>query len=419
MARRTKETLRGAATALAVSTGVLALACTAQTPDGYIHASFGGPLDVFGSDSSDFLSIGDGANDATELANLLKGPIGPAARTGAANSPYRVAYEAGVAPSTTTGEAAPMPAFDTASPTPEGANETAILPATPLVDAQGRIDCTGAVTCRTDPATNITTVTYPSGATAVVQKINDLTVVAYKATGEPHSGKITTNLRPDPTDPPVPAAAAPPPPITSSKMPTDQAPVPSDSTLTILLDPGPPDPGPPTDGPLDGTDADLRAPSSNNAGQASDNVGNSSASSDDSSAQNGSGTATQQGGTSTQQGSGPSQPGYPTGPRVDTKHATSQPSSTGGEPGGISTPEDSEASVDDSLASVDGAPSTVIPPNFEVSGPSNGPKQSSNSGQSTTGSSSKGGKPSENSDQGTSGGSKPGSSKPGGPKSGS
>ena len=63
MDRRTKDSLRVAATALGVATGLLALASTAQTPDGYIHASFGGPLDVFTSNTADVLSIGDGAND--------------------------------------------------------------------------------------------------------------------------------------------------------------------------------------------------------------------------------------------------------------------------------------------------------------------------------------------------------------------
>lgn len=53
----------------------------------------------------------------------------------------------------------------------------------PVLDKQGRVDCSKAVSCKTDPATNITTVTYPDGV-VVVQQINDLTLVAYKAVGE-------------------------------------------------------------------------------------------------------------------------------------------------------------------------------------------------------------------------------------------
>ena len=107
MDRRVKDALRAGATAVGVATGLLALASTAQTPDGFIHASFGGPLDVFSSSSADVLSIGDGNDDATDLADLLKGPVGPAAREGAPNSPYRVAYEAGAAPNVTAGSVSP------------------------------------------------------------------------------------------------------------------------------------------------------------------------------------------------------------------------------------------------------------------------------------------------------------------------
>ena len=209
MDRRTKDAVRGGATALGVATGLLALASTAQTPDGYIHAGFGGPLDVFSrSNSADVLSIGDGSNDAKELAALLKGPVGPAAKDGTLDSPYRIAYEAGAAPNATTGAATVIPSFDPVVPPPDGKGP-AILPAKPVVDAQGRIDCTGAVSCQTDPSTNITTVTYPDGLVAVVQKINDLTVVAYKTITEALPSEIATLLPPAPTSPPVLAAVAP------------------------------------------------------------------------------------------------------------------------------------------------------------------------------------------------------------------
>ena len=226
MDRRTKDTLRGAATALGVATGLLALASTAQTPDGYIHASFGGPLDVFSSsNNTDVLSIGDGANDATELATLLKGPVGPAAKGGAADSPYRVAYEAGAAPNATTGAATVMPPSDPMLPGLSG-KDPAILPAKPVVDAQGRIDCTGAVSCKTDPATNTTTVTYPDGVIAIVQKINDLTVVAYKTITDALPSEIATLLPPLPA-PPLLQAVGPTAASTPSTVPSVPAPVPS------------------------------------------------------------------------------------------------------------------------------------------------------------------------------------------------
>jgi hypothetical protein len=40
------------------------------------------------------------------------------------------------------------------------------------------------VSCKTDPKTHVTTVTYPDGAVALVQQINDMTVVAYKTLAE-------------------------------------------------------------------------------------------------------------------------------------------------------------------------------------------------------------------------------------------
>ncbi len=238
MDRRTKDTLRVGATSLGVAAGLLALASTAQTPDGYIHASFGGPLDVFSSTTTtDVLSIGDGANDATELAALLKGPVGPAANGGAADSPYRVAYEAGAAPNATTGAATVMPSADPIVPSPDG-KDPVILPSKPVVDAQGRIDCTGAVSCKTDPATNVTTVTYPDGVVAVVQKINDLTVVAYKTITEALPSEIATLLPPPPA-PPVLQAVGPTAASTPSTMPAVPAPAPTSVPTSVPETPAP------------------------------------------------------------------------------------------------------------------------------------------------------------------------------------
>lgn len=262
MDRRKKDTLRAGATAVGVATGLLVLASTAQTPDGYIHASFGGPLDVLSAFTSentttsttDVLAIGDGSNDASELAALLKGQIGPAAQGVVPNSPYRVAYEAGAAPgAAVTGPVVlpPVtldPAATTAAPTRKDA---AILPSKPVIDSQGKIDCTGAVSCHTDPVTNITTVTFPDGIVAIVQKVNDLTVVAYKTITDALPAEISALLPPVPTTapPPLLAAVAPPtavptvvqaPPVVASTAPIATAP--ATQTAKPAIDPGPPAP---------------------------------------------------------------------------------------------------------------------------------------------------------------------------------
>ena len=247
---RVKDTLRASATAVGVAAGLLALASTAQTPDGYIHASFGGPLDVFSTSSADVLTIGDGTNDTAELTALLKGPVGPAAKNGAPNSPYRVAYEAGAAPTVTTGSViVPLMEDDhpiTAAPT---SKDAAILPSKPVVDSQGKIDCSGAVSCHTDLATNTTTVTYPDGIVAIVQKINDLTVVAYKTITELLPSEISSLLPPPVSKAPPPLLAA----VAPSQVPAapPTAPVvepepviapPAPETTSGSIDPGPPAP---------------------------------------------------------------------------------------------------------------------------------------------------------------------------------
>ncbi len=96
---RIRHGLRGGAAALGVSAGLMILASTTQTPDGFVHASFGGPLDAFGASSGDVLSIGDGPADATELAALLQTPV--KGTKNQPDTPFRVAFEAGSTPDTT------------------------------------------------------------------------------------------------------------------------------------------------------------------------------------------------------------------------------------------------------------------------------------------------------------------------------
>lgn len=268
MDRRVKDGLRAGATAVGVSAGLLVLAFTAQTPDGFVHASFGGPLDVFGKSTSDVLSIGDGASDATELAALLQAPgIAPGSTP---NQPLRVTVQTGEGSGATTVKIVPdidpaiVPTIDDPAPTPPK----------PAVDRLGRVDCTGSVSCKTDPVTKTTTVTYPDGIVAVVQKVDDLTVVAYRRVG----GNLRTQVQalvpaqPDtaPPDTAAPVPAAPPlepatdPSQTASLAPAPLLPEQQQPTTIPMIDPGPPAPDSVTLGPAvhlpRGPKVDVRRP---------------------------------------------------------------------------------------------------------------------------------------------------------------
>jgi len=207
--RPVSDTLRAGATAVGVAAGLMVLASTAQTPDGFIRASFGGTPDLFGSTSSDVLAIADGSNDVAELGALLKGWV----NNGDADPPYRVTHEAGSTDPTT--------------------KDAAILPSKPVVDSDGRVDCTGAVSCHTDPLTKVTSVTYPDGIVAVVQIVNNVTVVAYKTVAGILPSQLQSLL-------PAPPSPAPTPEVASS--PKWAAPAP-DATADPV-DPGPPAPDP-------------------------------------------------------------------------------------------------------------------------------------------------------------------------------
>ena len=250
---RAKDGLRAGATAVGVAAGLLVLATTAQTPDGFVRASFGGPLTPFSTITSDVLTIGDGDTDPTELAALLEVAAPGTVAAGVPESPYRAAFEAGSTPSLTTPEV-PAPALDptTASATPP---TTMAVPAAPtprsVVDSQGRIDCAGAVSCETDPITKVTTVTYPDGVVAIVQKINDLTVVAYKTLTDYLPPSVKSILPPVPSQaPPVLAAPSPQPsanpqpepPVEITTNSTPPAPPTPDATVAPAIDPGPPAP---------------------------------------------------------------------------------------------------------------------------------------------------------------------------------
>jgi hypothetical protein len=176
MSRLTNHTVRAGVSAVGVAATLMALASTAQSRDGFIQASFGGPLNILSdlSPQSD-VAIGAGTADASDLSAILNGPLPQASP----DSPYREAYEAGAGPLAV----GAVPATDPATGAPT-VKQSLGLPPKPVVDAMGRVDCTGAVSCKTDPNTNVTTVTYPDGAVALVQQVNDMTVVAYKTLAE-------------------------------------------------------------------------------------------------------------------------------------------------------------------------------------------------------------------------------------------
>lgn len=255
MNRRGKDGLRAGVTAVGVAAGLMALASTVQTPDGFIRASLGGPLSPFGNTgpASDVLNIGDGATDPAELAALLKGPITSTA-VGAPESPYRAAFEAGGIPSAVIPNVGPSPDPTVSVPAAEPLPVSEPIPAplaapNSVVDSEGRVDCTGSVSCEIDPVTKVTTVTYPDGVVAIVQKINDLTVVAYKTLTEHLPPSVQTLLPPVPSQAPpalaAQAAPAPGPALAPAPLP-DTPPLLAPPTQAVTAEPpietGPPAP---------------------------------------------------------------------------------------------------------------------------------------------------------------------------------
>ena len=217
MRRLTNHAVRAGVSAVGVAAVLMALASTAQTPDGFIQASFGGPLDIFSNPSpqSDVAAIVDGTAGTNDLAAILNAPP-PQASPG---SPYRKAAAGppavGVIPVPQPATGAPM------------ARQSLGLPPKPVVDSMGRVDCSGAVSCKTDPNTNVTTVTYPDGAVALIQRVNDMTVVAYKTLAETLQGGVESILPGVQFPAPVSAAPQPPaaaPPVVEASAPQTTAP---------------------------------------------------------------------------------------------------------------------------------------------------------------------------------------------------
>ncbi|AQT78666.1 hypothetical protein B1R94_04515 [Mycolicibacterium litorale] len=166
-----------------------------RTSDGgLVYANvLGGPVGLYGATRGDsdteVMSVGDGPDDAARLAGLLDS-------TAPATGLFHVNYE-----------------YDTRAKTQvlnvfTDAEAMSRHDAKTSLDDAGGVDCTGAITCHTDPSTQITTVTYPDGVVAMIQRINDLTLVAYKTLGSALLGGAGPA---DPPAPPAPPAPTPPP----------------------------------------------------------------------------------------------------------------------------------------------------------------------------------------------------------------
>lgn len=208
MDRRLKPLSRACATAVTVATGLMMLASTGQTPSGFVPAAFGGPLGLFDASAvenmGDVLSIGDGKIDANELASLLK-------TTGPSTVPAGPLQSAVVAPSAAQlAELALLPPPVDPQSAPMSKQSLSLKP---VLDNTGHVDCSKAVSCEIDPATNTTTVTFSDGIVAVVQTINDLTLVAYKTLNDVIGGLLPQGV------PALPAAVVPAPVIAAAPPP--------------------------------------------------------------------------------------------------------------------------------------------------------------------------------------------------------
>lgn len=163
---------------------------------GIVYAnSLGGPVGVYGSfltkDEDDLISVA-GPEGAAQLTLLLNSSAHRTAGDGTtALTPANVASEFYSTPNSNV-----LNVFaDPATMNDHLSRQNSERESRPTIDEHGDVDCAGALTCNTDPSTNSTTVTYPDGVVAVVQKVNNLTVVAYNAIRDVTLGTLE-RLRP-------------------------------------------------------------------------------------------------------------------------------------------------------------------------------------------------------------------------------
>lgn len=212
MDRHVTPKVRAGALTVAAATGLMMLASTGQTPSGFVPAAFGGPLGLFDGPAldsmSDVLAIGDGTVDANDLATLLK-TTGPSATPAGP-------MQASAGTAATAAELALLPPAVEPASAPVSKES---LNLKPVLDSKGQVDCSKAVSCVVDPATNTTTVTFSDGVVAVVQKINDLTLVAYKTLSDVFEGLLPEGIPALPAaSVPAPAISAAPPSVSAPKI---------------------------------------------------------------------------------------------------------------------------------------------------------------------------------------------------------
>ena len=228
MSRLPNHAMRSGALAVGVAAGLLVLASTTQSPDGFVTSALRGPLEALGgsapAEEADLLAIGAGSSDIGEIAAIINpGVSNPGVPQGLTDPSVQAAYDAGMGLG-----AAPVGDAALAAPAYKQSLE---LPRVPVVDAQGRIDCTGSVSCLTDPVTKVTTVTYPDGVVALVQQVNDMTVVAYKTLTEALPAPFKALMPPAFT--PTFAPPGGPAPLPAASVPAVQTPAPQTGAPSI------------------------------------------------------------------------------------------------------------------------------------------------------------------------------------------
>ena len=221
MSRLPNHAMRSGVFAMGVAAGLMVLASTTQSPDGFVTSALRGPLEALGgsapAEEADLLAIGAGSSDIGEIAAIVNpGGLNPGMPPGLTDPSVQAAYDAGMG-------LGAVPAGEAALAAP-AYKQSLALPRVPVVDAQGRIDCTGSVSCLTDPLTKVTTVTYPDGVVALVQQVNDMTVVAYKTFTEALTAPFQALLPPAFT--PASPAAGSPAPMPAASVPAVKTPAP-------------------------------------------------------------------------------------------------------------------------------------------------------------------------------------------------
>ncbi|WP_396925774.1 hypothetical protein [Mycolicibacterium sp.] len=235
-----RSTLRGGAAALSLAVATMVVASTQpqalSTPDFDLAALIihGTPENPTGDALFDLFDgeFKHSADGGILYANYLGGPVGLYGAMQAADTDTEVLADDDLmlelaAPVDPSGNVFHINyEFDARAQTQvvnvfTDANSMANHDSKPSVDSSGGVDCTGTTSCRTDPRTQITTLTYPDGVVAIIQRINNITLVAYKTLGSAVRGQPTPTPAPDAT--PAPAAAQPGP---AASAPADPTPPP-------------------------------------------------------------------------------------------------------------------------------------------------------------------------------------------------